>query len=495
MLARPPTKPLTPRLSEAARHVIVPKGIVSTGWPAVCKKCTEFGVNFRSWQEGAGRIILAKREDGTYASTVGGTGMSIPRQVGKTFLVGAIIFALCILLPNLTVIWTAHRLRTAEETFGKMQVFARRKLISPHILKITLGSGEEEIRFRNGSRILFGARERGFGRGFDEVDVLVFDEAQLLSESALDDMIPATNQSRQPTGALLLFLGTPPKPTDPGEVFTRMRTEALTGEDDDTAWVEFGADPDFRPTPQPAPLTDADWVQVAKANPSFPHDTPRAAILRMRKKLGPDSFLREGLGIWSKGSSGPLDLTAWLALEDPSSTAARLAAYGLEVSKDRAFAAVAVGGPRGDGRVHVELIPAKRGESVFLRRGTAGLIERCQELNAANPAPFAVDGSSETKTLIADLEKAGLNVLTMSAAEAAAASSGLAEAVRDKTVSPHGPRPELHAAIEAAKLRLLGDGMASLGRRVSTGDITALLAVRNAHWATDLGYNVLDSAY
>ena len=45
-------------------------------------------------------------------------------------------------------------------------------------------------------------------------------------------MIPATNQSRQPTSALLLFMGTPPKPTDPGEVFTRMRSEALTGEDD-----------------------------------------------------------------------------------------------------------------------------------------------------------------------------------------------------------------------------------------------------------------------
>jgi hypothetical protein len=54
--------------------------------------------------------------------------------------------------------------------------------------------------------------------------VLIFDEAQILTDNALDDMIPATNQSRQPTGALLLFMGTPPKPTDPGEVFRRMRT-------------------------------------------------------------------------------------------------------------------------------------------------------------------------------------------------------------------------------------------------------------------------------
>jgi hypothetical protein len=178
---------------------------------------------FDPWQDGAGRVILAKRADGKYAATIGGTALSIPRQVGKTFLVGAIVFALCLLFPGLTVIWTAHRLRTADETFDKMLAMSRRKRIAPFMLRSSLGSGEEEIRFRNGSRIMFGARERGFGRGFDEVDVLIFDEAQILTENAIDDMVPATNQSRQPAGALMLFMGTPPKPSDPGEVFARMR--------------------------------------------------------------------------------------------------------------------------------------------------------------------------------------------------------------------------------------------------------------------------------
>jgi len=88
---KPPTKPTTPRLSDLARHVVAPKGMVSTGWPAVVKKCSEFGVSFRPWQPGVGKLILAKRADGKYAATIGGTGMSIPRQVGKTFLVGAIV--------------------------------------------------------------------------------------------------------------------------------------------------------------------------------------------------------------------------------------------------------------------------------------------------------------------------------------------------------------------------------------------------------------------
>ena len=111
-----PTKRSTPKLSEIAREVVAPSGMVSTGWPAVERKCLDLGIRFRFWQPDIGRLILAKRADGKYAATVGGTGLSIPRQTGKTFLVGAIVFALCLLRPKLTVIWTAHLLRTSEET-------------------------------------------------------------------------------------------------------------------------------------------------------------------------------------------------------------------------------------------------------------------------------------------------------------------------------------------------------------------------------------------
>jgi hypothetical protein len=84
--------------------------------------------------------------------------------------------------------------------------------------------------FRNGSKIMFGARSMGFGRGFDEIDVEVFDEAQILDSKALEDMVAATNQARHEHGALLFFMGTPPRPTDPSEAFSLRRTEALAGE-------------------------------------------------------------------------------------------------------------------------------------------------------------------------------------------------------------------------------------------------------------------------
>ena len=475
------TRPSTPKLSELARKVVAPKGVVTTAWPRVERKCNEFGVRFRPWQPDVGRLILAKRADGKYAATIGGTGLSIPRQVGKTFLVGAIVFALCLLFPNLTVIWTAHRLRTAEETFGKMQVFAKRRKIKPNIAKVVLGSGEEEIRFVNGSRIMFGARERGFGRGFDEVDVLIFDEAQILTENALDDMIPATNQSRQASGALLLFMGTPPKPTDPGDVFRRMRTEALTGEDDDTGWIEFGADGDFTPTPPPAPLTAADWAQVEKANPSYPEDTPREAILRMRKKLGPESFLREGLGIWDEDARVGV-LPGW-SRRFTKDAPPEPVVIGLSVSLDGEWGSIGAAGIRADDRIHAD--------AVERRRGSTWLVAEAKRIQDEHRCAVVVDEKCPDADLIPALRTAGVNVTVAKLADAIEACSWLVRANKDDQIR-HGNTTELNDAIDRAGWRMVGDRKL-WGRKQSTGDISMLEAVNLAAWKSSGAYDPLQS--
>jgi hypothetical protein len=434
---------------------------VTTGWPEVERKCAQLGVTFRPWQPDVGRLILAKRADGKYAATIGGTGLAIPRQVGKTFLVGAIIFALCLLKPNLTVIWTSHRLRTSEETFKKLRAFAKRKRIAPHVAKVVLGSGEESIEFRNGSRILFGARERGFGRGFDEVDVLIFDEAQILTENALDDMIPATNQSRQPTSALLLFMGTPPKPKDPGEVFRRMRTEALTGEDDDTGWVEFGSDPDHVFPSLPAPLRDVDWKQIAKANPSFPHDTPREAILRMRKKLGADSFSREGAGQWDDDSKGGIFPT-WAKLE--ASVPDPLVVHSLAVATDRDQTWLSLGAVVEADRPHLAIVDRCRATD---RKRFAENVARIQR---ERNCEVLIRGKN---FIIPDLEEAGVTLRLVDSFERAQAHADLATAIENAEVE-HGDYPELNAAVTIAQWRATDTGRSLDARQ---GDISALDAV------------------
>lgn len=432
---RPQTKPSTRRLSEVARHVVIPSGIVSTGWPAVEAKCREFGDEFDEWQRGLGRIVLGKREDGIYAATVGGVTLSIPRQVAKTFLVGRLIFALCVLFPGTRVLWTAHHTATLSNTFRSLSGFARRKRVAPYILATRRGSGKEAIEFVNGSVVYFGARSQGFGRGFEEVDVEVFDEAQILDEKALEDMVAATNQSRHPHGALLFYMGTPPRPSDPGEAFTKLRKDALAGDSEDGVYVECSADPDAR---------SDDHAQWRKANPSFPHRTPLRSMLRLKKNLPSDeSWRREAMGIWDAENSGSgLNVERWKALQDaPRDRGTPV--FGVSTAPDRSWAAVLVAWRRPDGHVHVQLSGV--GESVDYRQTTSWVRARVNELRSKWGGRVLTD--RESQDLVDDAE-----VVPLFRAEAS-----LDDAIAAGLVH-HGNEPALNVAVKAARWRKSGDG-------------------------------------
>lgn len=473
MAARSPTKRSTRRLSEVARHVVLPSGVVATGWPAVREKCREFGDVFDEWQEGAGRAILGKRADGIYAATIGGVVLSIPRQVAKTFLVGRIIFALCVLFPGFKVIWTAHRTRTATNTFKALQGFARRKKVAPHIASIRTANGEQEIAFRNGSVIMFGAREQGFGRGFDEVDVEVFDEAQILTEKALEDMVAATNQSRHPHGALLFYMGTPPRPIDPGEAFSAKRAKAIAGESDDMVYIECSADEDADPD---------DREQWAKANPSFPARTPLESMLRLRENLPSDeAWLREALGIWDAAkSSGVIPAPSWKDQADELSVAVDRFALGAECGPDLTWASVALAGQRADGAWHMELDDDQHTRG----RGVAWLVPYLVATVAANPQIRAVvvDVAGPIAAL---LEKRGdrwffkgtqLQATPVKVAELGAGCSRVLDGIVTGWLH-HIGQPQFTSAALAAGKRALGDtGMWVWSRKTAEQDITPIQA-------------------
>lgn len=461
----PKTKPGTPKLSEVAKHLTAPTGITSTGWPAVRKTCVEkLGITFDDWQDGAGRLILAKREDGNLAAMVDGVGLSLPRQVGKTYLIGAMVFALCVNQPGLLVIWSAHHARTHGETFLAMQGFASRGKVAPHVKQVFTGSGDEEIRFHNGSRILFGARERGFGRGIPGVDVLIFDEAQILSDRALSNMLATMNTSRF---GLQLYIGTPPKPEDMSESFTRMRKSALAGELTDGAWIEFGAAED---------ADGDDRKQWRKANPSFPKRTPVQSLLRLKRKLTEADWLREGLGIWDVlGAQSVIDPVLWHEGADPASMAIERLSLAVAVSPDRSVATVGLAGQRADDLWHVEVDEQ--------RAGTAWLVEhvadRCERNNIR---AVVIDAQSQAASLVDDLQQRGVKVTVTDLRKLATACGGLYDAVVDGRLR-HIDQPLLNASNGAAGKRLVFNGEAWVwSSKHAALDITPTQAVTLALW-------------
>lgn len=461
-MTKPSTAPAIDRrpLSEVARHVVAPDGIASTAWPKVRDTCARLGWEFDGWQDGAGRLILSKRSDGTYAADT--IVISIPRQVGKTYLAACVIFALCLLEPGLTVIWTAHRKTTAAETFRQFDGMSQRTRVAGHVRQVLRGKGDEKIIFKNGSRILFGARESGFGRGMTDIDILVLDEGQILPESTLEDMGATQNVAKNP---LTFVMGTPPRPRDNGEFFTLLRQEALDGESDGTLYIETSADIDADPM---------DRSQWRKANPSYPGRTTERAMLRLRKKLkSAESWNREALGIWDYTATNAVIRPAdWAGCQGEHDSSIPLGAVGIAATLDLKNATITAAAAV-DGDV-VQVRPLHRAP------GTAWIVEKAKALQDATDCEVVIDSRGPGAVLIPHLELAGVRVTTMTTSDVLDACAGFDTAVRERRIR-HAGYAELDAAVLAAVARAVGDRWA-WGRKASAADITPLEGATFATW-------------
>lgn len=464
MPATSPTQSGRRKLSEIARIARAPRGAVTTGWPKVLDTCQrKLGIEFDDWQHGVGQVILSKRADGKLAAMIDGIGMSLPRQVGKTYLLAALIFALCIDKPGLLVIWSAHHARTHAETFLAMQGFSERLKVKPYVDFVHTGSGTEEIRLHNGSRILFGARERGFGRGIPGVDVLIFDEAQILSDRAMANMVATMNTSSL---GLQLYIGTPPRAEDMSEAFRRMRTSAIDNDLPDGAWIEFGAEPGSDPN---------DRKQWPVMNPSHPKRTPVESILRLKRKLTPADFEREGRGIWDEDSAPKFSIPNW------SDTAQDVHPNGppvffVTMARDMAAASIAVAALH-DGVPHVELADH--------RRGTGWLAERVRELHVKYPAaPFSAFGAGPVKAQAPTLAEFGVELGLINGPGAASAYAHVKQ-LAEGLLFTHSPDPLLSASLAGCVWKEADGGGNTLDWRKSSGDVSPFAACAGALWVLE----------
>ena len=420
-----------------------PPTIKSSVYPRVKRRLAEVGVRFDLWQQGFGTIALGCDESGKYAATIGGVVASIPRQVGKTFTIGHLLIGLCLEFPGFRAIWTSHHNRTTTNTFRSMQAMVRKPKVFAYVAPngIRTANGEQEIRFSNGSIIMFGAREQGFGRGMDKVDCGVFDEAQILGLKALEDMVPSTNQAQHPHGALLFFIGTPPRPTDDGEAFTAKRSQAINGNPDgDMVYVEFSAEEDADPD---------DRSQWPKMNPSYPSRTPLESMLRMRKNLtDDDSWRREAMGIWPPEGHDVFDMAVWSEspLLDREAAPPDRVVLTVAVSQDRRWACIGAAGAAGSKTlVMCHSLP-----------GLSGVPAKILELLEARDVAEVSLVGAQAKALEPSFVQAGIDFVKLTGGDEGAACAAFQVAVKDATVVHLGQR-ELDTAVANAQTRVSGE--------------------------------------
>ena len=450
------------RLSEIAVHLVRPSGIVGSDFNVLNRVAAKAGIHYDLWQQGLLYLMLAKREDGRYACGEGGTVVSSCRQIGKTFTVGTAMFILAILRAGLKVIWTAHHTRTSDETFADLCDIAKNRVLGGYVERIRRANGQQEISFRNGSRIMFGARENGFGRGLHSVDVEVFDEAQILTVRALDNMIPIVNVSPNP---LVVFMGNPPKPGDQSEAFEEKRRTALA-KTDGMVYVELSADRDADPD---------DREQWAKANPSYPKRTSETAILRMRNLLAEDSFRREALGIWDETAAAhAIDPDQWErgVVEDPDLDG-RLA-FGLDMPPDRRSLAVGMAVKHEDDTAFITLQEYRD----TAKDGVMWAVDWLEE-RWARTCAVVIDAQSPAMSLVDELMKRHVRVTVTQTRDLGAATGRVLDMVQAGTLQHFNAQeqPQLNMAVNGATLRDLGpNGMKAWNKKGSDVDISPLQA-------------------
>jgi hypothetical protein len=425
---------------------------------------SQYGLVPDEWQALVLESWLGLRDDGKYAA--GRCGLAVPRQNGKNgILEMRELFGMVVLGEKL--LHTAHEVKTARKAFSRLASFFENERHYPELAAlvedIRRANGQEAVVLKNGGSCEFIARSKSSGRGFT-VDVLVMDEAQELSEDALEALLPTISAAPR-ANPQQIFTGTPPGPKAAGDIFSRVRNDGLEGCDSRLSWIEWSCLPD-------ADLDDP--RNLALANPALGYRLQWEVCESERGTLSDAGYGRERLGMWDEASTNQVvDVQTWQRAADPASMAIESLALAVDVSPDRSVSSVALGGLRADGLWHVELDEQRSGTGWLV----PWIVARC-ERNAIRAV--VIDGMSPAASLLDELARHKVKVTTTAARDMAAACGTFYDAVMGDLVR-HTDQPQVNLALSMGRKRALGDAWA-WNRKNAASDITPIVACTLALW-------------
>lgn len=297
-----------------------------------------YGVTLDEWQQLVLSCWLGTDETGSYSVT--SAGLSVPRQNGKNCIVEAREFY-GLVVNGERILHTAHQVRTAKKAFRRLaNMFTDKK--HPEIIKavkkIRYGIGEESIELNNGGIIEFTARSRQAARGYDGISLVVYDEAQELTDDQAEAIMAVLSASATGTRQLI-YLGTPPYMGCSGEVFRRFRQACIVaagkGEEMKSSWHEWSI------AAEKIDEIDTEnkrlWYDV---NPSLGYRLSEEFTTEEFKTLSKDGFARERLGWWAKPITAEtvlaIDAKLWDSCASNEERPEGKIAYGVKFTPDGA---------------------------------------------------------------------------------------------------------------------------------------------------------------
>jgi hypothetical protein len=394
--------------------------------------------------------------------------VSVPRQSGKTTLDLAQSVHRCLYKPRQKA-W--HTAQTGQDARKKWRELADDIITSPLAPlvdgKPRSSNGAEALVFKNGSNLRPHPPTRDALHG-EQSDLNNVDEAWVF-----DDL----------QGADIMQAITPTQLTRPGAQTWIWSTRG----DRSSTWfhglieaIRAGAIPRAALFDWGVPDGEdpSDLETIARYHPAYGHTVTMGSLEAAQATFAndPQGWARAYGNIATGNAERVIPLGPWLDARTREEAPPGRPAYGVAVSADGAWGAIvaAVIGP--DGRPFVEVLAHRPGRSWLVAEVRA--LWRAGEL-------VVVDRRGPAAPVADQLELAGIEVLTPSGPDYAAA----CQDIYDRITDPAGPRllhrehEALDTAADVAGRRALHDGGWVWSRNRSTGDVSCLEAATLAAWA------------
>ena len=388
--------------------------------------------------------------------------ITVPRQSGKTTLVLAWETDRVLNWPSAEpqrVIYSAQNGgEAAKKLISEQGPLLRRSPFAAAVDQVYKGAGNEAITWKNGARIdiLRDSESAGHGK---TIDLAVADEAF----ADIDDRREQAFLPAMATRKFAQILGLSTAGTDASLYLKRKvelgRAAVEAGADRGIAYFEWAANPGC----------DADDPRVWQScMPALGHTIDEDIVAHARATMSDGNFRRAWLNQWTAVEEQAIPVDAWIAVVGADVTLNDRITFAVDCNPERTWSSI----------VAVDSTGAI--EVVENQPGVGWVVERVAQLAGRWSASVAVDGSGPAGSLVPDLERAGVKVVTLAGAEIAKACglffdrvvSGQVRIVRHNALT---------AAVGGAQKKMVGDAW-RWDRRAKDIDVSPLVAASIALW-------------
>lgn len=438
--------------SQTPRICIEPHRLSTDGGDAALLMQT-YASTLEPWQRSVVDCWLGRDEEGAYNVT--SAGLAVPRQNGKNVCLEAReIYGM--VMDGERILHTAHQQRTSKKSFRRLEaIFTNRRHpeLCAIVKNIRYTNGEECIELDNGGSIEYSARSRQAARGFDGISLLVYDEAQELTDDQVEALMSTLSASATGTRQLI-YTGTPPYPGCPGNVFRRRRTACLGEAGPHDCWHEWSVEGNAIDD-----IATDDRALWYATNPALGAHLTEAFTAEELRTLSRDGFARERLGWWAPQlvavEDHPISAEAWDACRSEAGKPEGKTAYGVKFSADGTAVCLAGAVIPAEGPARVTMLELRP-----TARGTGWLAEWLCE-RYARASCVVIDGRNGVDVLvdkIAGTWKMKNSVLRPTAREVVAATGMLCDAVAERSLSWYAGQEALRESAIGSVKRPIGGG-------------------------------------